>query len=274
VISIDYSRVAGGFGPPGATTRCRVVPAVANGSAYNRCERDCRVGEKRRLYMELETAQMEDAYFVKGPADLFRCDFDGDPATLSKLRLEVNEVVGVDWEQLDPDVALLTECGDASTTTTTSSTTTSTTNCEGPDCDNREVSVAVWLDNPVLVGAIQFDARFACDLGRFKPIAADSGRVQCKLEVPGGAVFATHQSTKDDIANSECRRRLGFGLGSTSGILGPKLLATCSFEVASGSVDPTAEDFEVTMVDAVTPDFEDLMSVATVSLRGFDPIQR
>lgn len=98
--------------------------------------------------------------------------------------------------------------------------------------------------------------------------------MQCKLEVPGGAIFATYQSTEDDIANSECRRWLGFGMGSPSGILGPQVLATCSFEVASGSVDPTAEDFAVTLVEAVTPDFEDLMPVATVSLRGFDPIQR
>lgn len=277
-VFLEYTGVEGGFGAPGPTTRCRALPAQMQGVFLtNYCDEDCEQErwEKRSLHLAFFVAGDGAQPVLAGPTDLFRCDFEGDASTLTRIGLD-GYLTGPerDWNY-GQGLEVRTECGRSESTTTTTSTTTSTL-CDGDDCGNAPLPLEIWLDDDVALTALDVRVTFPCSIGLFETASLPpwdqrpgTGPVRCTSDNDGVDMWATNQQLVSEPGDPEGTCRLLLSTISLTGIVGPSALMTCRFETAAGPV--TADDFRVFVPDQSAEDQygNDLPHPPAVSLRGF-----
>lgn len=147
--------------------------------------------------------------------------------------------------------------------TTTTSTTTSTLACPEDGCDAGDViPVQLWLDDPVTLGALQFDVKFSASAGAFDQY--DGPAARCTKNPAVNVLYATHQAPllDDPDRGGDCTR-LGVGFCCGSGFTGRVRLLTCDFVV--GERSPTQSDFIISIVDASTASLRRQLAVGQVS---------
>ena len=136
--------------------------------------------------------------------------------------------------------------GGGTTTTTPGGTTTTTLG--GP-----RVCVVTWaVTNAVSIGALQYDTDYSGAPGGFNG-AADT--VECDDLTGSLASFNDNETTQV----------LSAGLISIAGFNGARDIVTCNFTVDTGSPDPVAGDFPITVVDATDPQLNPITVNMTIS---------
>ena len=110
----------------------------------------------------------------------------------------------------------------------------------------RTCEVAFRLDDPVTVGAFQFDVDYSAATGSF-------------LTGPGGAACSGDAANALAIfQDAPANRVLTASLLSLAGVVGPQKVAHCFFEDTDGTL--VATDFVTTVVDASDPDGQPVMN--------------
>jgi hypothetical protein len=274
LVAIDYSDVAGSFGERGITTACRPVPRdVTTAVPTNWCDTDdCSDGEKRSLLIELFTGQTGDEKVIVGPADVVRCDFHGDPATLEHAIITQTDSTTGTGSYHSPNVELVSDCGGAGATTTSTSSTTSTTECEGSECAGEVLSFALDLDSSTPLQSLQVEMTFPCSAGQFEHLPAEyswmvSDVFRCDRGDLDVGLWATAEHTTDPDDPALCSRTAVFGVITTRTLDGPGTVLRCPFLAGSADVDPATFGLRVVDAGGVGLPGPDLTDDVSVSVR-------
>jgi len=262
----EYGGVTGSFGGNGGALRCRHrTPGVTGSYMQNQCDDVCAQGEQRRFLLRFLLGQSTDANIVQGPVDLFECLFEGNPASLSELNMS-GSIVGhgldpLPFEALQMNVS----CGGWPASTSTSTTTSTVpSGCEGDSCGDV-YRVDFILDDAITFGALQWEARFADDVGQFLPLG-DGTPVQCEIDGSINGLFATSQLPLPLC--DDCERQLNVGIVAIGGATGPHRVISCWFEADES---PAPSDFAVTVVDASDLSFNVFQPAPVISVQIIGP---